>query len=377
MASSERLHARRPLVLVVLTAIVFLALDNGIYRSGLYAHATSTKSVAGHFAMVARWCIEQAPSTKKDVLVLGHSKIEAALSARQFDEENPDSNLRLVLGSSGGTTEKMWFYLLKHIDPNRNRYPAIVIPIDTYKTPPLSTDCDNLIADAQFLAPMLEPKDWRDFIDSYTDPKVHAKVVLGVAVSSHLYATDLQDLLLHPIDRYQELAWTKKAAPTFLYNWDGYDGSLETLVVDRENAKIVSAPPHLDPFRRGEAEERLKRLPQEHVAEWTARYHAFRKKWLTRIVDYYAGSPTKIVIVQVPRWPFDMPSLLPIEGAPSITDFIEPSQNVVLLDEHEFEDLEKPENFYDVLHVNKHARHEFTARFAKELRSALGDAPPR
>jgi hypothetical protein len=375
MASSERLHARRPIVLVVLSLVVFLALDNALFRSGFYSNVTSTKSVAGHFAAVARWCIATPPSPKRDVLVLGHSKIEAALSARLFDELNSDSHLRIVLGSSGGTTEKMWFYLLKHIDPDRRRYAAIVLPIDTYKTPPLETDCENQIADAQFLAPMLDPRDWRDFVESYTDPRVREKVILGMAVSSHLYAVDLQDLLLHPIDRYETLEWTKKAASTFLYNWGGYEGDLETLEVDRTTGKILKAPAYLDGFRRGEAEARFQKLPEEHVAAWTRQYHMFRQRWLTRIIDYYAGSETKVIIVQVPRWPFNMPALLPIEGAPSIRDFVKPLSNVVMLDENEFVDLEEPRYFYDVLHVNKEARGIFTRRFAKELRAALGDAP--
>jgi hypothetical protein len=374
MASSERIHARRPVILVILSLLVFVALDNGLFRSGLYSRVTSTKSVAGHFAAVARWCITTTPSQKKDVLVLGHSKIEAALSARIFDEDNPDSHLRIVLGSSGGTTEKMWFYFLKHIDPDRTRYAAIVIPIDTYRTPPLETDCNNQVDVAQFLSPMLDIADWRDLIGTYNNPDIRSKVILGAAVSSHLYATDLQDLLLHPVDRYESLAWAKAAAPTFLYNWDGYDGTLETLELD-EKGKIVHAPPQLehDAFRRGETEARMLKLPKEFVGIWTERYHAFRRQWFTRMIEYYAGSNTKIVFVQVPRWPFDMPALMPIDGAPSITDFVTPSQNVVVLDEKRFEDLEAPRYFYDVLHVNKLARGIFTRRFSKDLRAALDD----
>lgn len=374
MASSDRFHAKRPLALVVLTLVVFLVLDNGIFRSGLYANIESTKSVAGHFSAVAGWCLNAKPSPKRDVLVLGHSKVEAALSPRQFDEENPDSHLRLVMGSSGGTEEKMWFYFLKHVDPNRSRYAAIVIPLDTYITPPSGTDCDNLIADAQFLTPMLHPRDWSDFANSYTNPSVRQKVLLGMAASSHLYAVDLQDFILHPVERFRDVEFAKQSGPSYLYNWGGYAGNLDNLVLDFDALKIVRAPKHLDAFRRGETEYRMKPLPADKVVGWTYRYHAFRKQWLTRIVDYYAGSATKVVFVQVPRWPFDMPVLKPIPNAPSVLEFIKPSANVVVIDEHEFDDLESPHYFYDVLHVNALARHEFTARFASKLRSALGDA---
>jgi hypothetical protein len=372
---SERLHARRPWWVLLSSLLVFLALDNGIFRSGLYSKVESTKGVAGHLAAVARSRLATQPSGMREVLVLGHSKIEAALSEKIFEQDNPDSKLKLVLASSGGTTEKMWYYLLKHVDPNHNRYAAIVIPIDSYKTPPLGTDCDNLIDVAQFLAPMLSSADWQDLIGTYSDPKVREKVVLGAVVSSHLYALDLQDLLLHPVSRQADLQWSSANGATFLYKWDGYDGDLTTLEIDKVNAKILHAPPHLDAFRRMEAEVRFQKLPLEYVGLWTNRFHEFRKYWIMRMVDLYANSDTKIVFVQVPRWPFDMPTLTPIEGAPDLRDFVKPSKNVVVVDGDEFVDLEKPEYFYDVLHVNKLARREFTVRFAKDLRAALGDLP--
>lgn len=369
MGNSERLHAKRPATLLLLSLVVFLTLDNGIFRTGFYSKISSTQTVAGHFAAVARWRLEAPPSGKQDVLVLGHSKIEAALSEKQFEQESPNANM--VLASSGGTTEKMWYYLLRHVDPDRNRYAAIVVPIDTYKTPPLETDAENLIDVAQFLAPMLTASEWRDLIPTYTNPDVRGKVVVGALVSSHLYALDLQDLLLHPINRKQDLEFGNAAGPTFLFDWEGYDGDLTTLEIDRPHAKILHAPPQLDPFRQAEAEFRLRTPPPEHVGIWTQRYHEFRKHWFSRIVDLYAGSQTKLIFVQVPRWPFDMPMLLPIPGGPDLRDFVKPSKNVIVIDEDAFTDLEKPEYFYDVLHVNKHARREFTTRFGKHLREAL------
>src|SRR5262249_53442289 len=137
--------------------------------------------------------------------------------------------------------------------------------------------------------------------------------------------------------------------------------------------KIVRSPPQLDPFRRAETEGRLQPPPPEWAQKWTERYHAFRREWLTRILDYYRGSDTKVIFVQVPRWPFLMPLLTPLPDAPNIRDFIEPSKDVIVRPEEEFEDLETPYYFYDVLHVNHRAREKFTSRFGKDLRGALGD----
>ena len=376
MASSERLHARRPVVLVVAMLVVFAGLDTAIFRSGLYAGITSTKSVAGQFAAVARYRISVPPPPgKRQVLVLGHSKIEAALSERQFDEENPDSHLKIVMGSSGGTTLKMWYYLLKCVDPHQDRYAAVVLPIDTYLTPPQEFDDENQISIAQFLAPMLDVEGWRDLIGTYTKPDVRARAIVGALVSSHLYALDLQDLLLHPVDRYRAREWERAAVPTFLYEWKGYEGDVTDLEIDPKTAKIIHAPEHLDAFRRAEAEVRFHIPPPEVAQAATAQFHAFRRQWLKRIVGLYANTETKVIVVQTPRWPFFMPAITPIPGAPNVRDEIPPSKNVIVVPEPEFEDLEEPKNFYDVLHVNTLGRHAFTARFAKLLRTELGDLP--
>jgi hypothetical protein len=44
-----------------------------------------------------------------------------------------------------------------------------------------------------------------------------------------------------------------------------------------------------------------------------------------------------------------------------------------MADENAFVDLEKPQYFYDILHVNKAGRREFTTRFGKTLRKILDD----
>src|SRR5262249_44842052 len=163
----------------------FALLDASIFRSGLYARVSSSKTVPGHLTAVVRYSVGSKTPGKREVLVLGHSKIDVALSQKQFEKENPDSQLKLVFGSSGGTTEKMWYYLLKHIDPGQRRFAAIVIPIDTYRTYPEPTDCDNLIDVAQVLAPMLDASEWRDLIGTYPDPDVRARVTVGALVSSH------------------------------------------------------------------------------------------------------------------------------------------------------------------------------------------------
>jgi len=224
---------------------------------------------------------------------------------------------------------------------------------------------------------MLTTREWRELIESYSNPDVRAKVILGAVVSSHLYAVDIQDLLLHPMKRYEGLTWTKSVARTFLYNFDGFEGDMTTLDVDRSTGKVRHFPEHLDPFRRAQAEGCFREPSPTLTPIWTQRYHAFRTRWFERIVDYYRGSSTKVIFVQVPRWPMDAPLLRTLPNAPDLRDDERiRAPNVVFVDEHLAEDLEEPRYFYDMFHVNKLAREAFTTRFGRVLRKELGDLPP-
>lgn len=373
MASSKSLHAKSPVWLVLLTLATFAFLDNAIFRSGLYERVESNKTVPGAFSAMVRYRVNSSASGKREVLVLGHSKIEAAFSAKQFDAENPDSNVKFVYGTSGGTTEKMWYFMLAHVDPHHDRFASIIIPQDQYRTPPLLTDAENLYDVAQVVAPLLTPREWQLLIDSYTNPVVKRQVMLGAAVSSHFYAVDIQDLLLHPVARYENLDWMRANVTTYLYDFKGFDGSMEGVALDPATKKLAWAPPHLDAFRRQEAESLFRESTPEQAKELTLRYAAFRKQWLSRIVDLYANSTTKLVFLQVPRWPFPMPLITPIADASNVRELVAAAPNVIFFDENEFVWLEQPKYFFDAFHTNLHGRRLFTHELGARMRTILED----
>lgn len=366
------MHARRPLPLLALTLLAFELGDAAIFRSGLYERVSSSETVAGKFMTRVRYGLDTPPSDKREILVLGHSKVEAALSFKQFDREHPASPLRLVVGTVPASTPKVWFYMLQHLDPRRDRYAAIVVPLDQYLVAPMVDDEENEIVTAQMVAPLLRASDWPDFVSSYTDPGVRERVAVMGLVASRRYPLDLQDLLLHPVDRYRNVTWNRENVTSYLYEWPGYDGDVSTLVVDPATGKILHMPEHLDSFRRAEAQARFTPLAAGDAAVFTDRYAAYTRRWLGRILAAYAASATRLVFLRVPRWPMPLPQILPVAGAPDVRDWIPRRANVTVLEEDAFSDLERPEDFYDVLHVNQRARAVFTRRFGARLAEILG-----
>ena len=91
----------------------------------------------------------------------------------------------------------------------------------------------------------------------------------------------------------------------------------------------------------------------------------YRLRWLGELVSRYAESPTRLVLFRVPRGPF--PAVFKRAGSPEAVRRLAASGRVHVLDEHLFEDLERPELFFDILHLNAEGRRLFTERLAKEL----------
>jgi lysophospholipase L1-like esterase len=83
----------------------------------------------------------------------------------------------------------------------------------------------------------------------------------------------------------------------------------------------------------------------------TGHHAAFRRRWFGRLIDYYRGTPTKIVFVRLPRGPIPRPDYLVRKKSSSIREFAS-QPGVLLADEHAFDSLETPELFKDAFHLN-------------------------
>jgi len=95
--------------------------------------------------------------------------------------------------------------------------------------------------------------------------------------------------------------------------------------------------------------------------------YRYRKEWLGRIVDRYRGTSTRVVFVRVPRAPVPPPA----SGTALPSAISELAPAVTIVDENAFTSIEKPEYFFDSLHLNAQGREEFSKQLAARLQETV------
>jgi lysophospholipase L1-like esterase len=110
------------------------------------------------------------------------------------------------------------------------------------------------------------------------------------------------------------------------------------------------------------------------VGPQTGDLAAHRREWFGKIVDRYRDSPTKIVFLRLARGPIPRPDNLEQKQSNTIREFAR-RPNVLLVPEHAFDSLERPEFYKDGMHLNREGAARFSAMLAEEMAKLLG--PPR
>lgn len=359
---------RGPLGSLILAAALFFLLDSIIFRSGLYARIMSPDTTAGKFFHTVLYERYRASDPARDVLLLGNSKMEFAFSVKTFEEKFPASPIHLVLGAVAGSTEQWWFYMLRYLDPGRDRYAAVVIPISNYQIGPWREDFQGRFDTAQVIAPILSASQWPSFLKTYSlYPEIQTRAALLALLSSHVYALDVQDLLLRPKRRLDALKRRKRAGSRWLFDYEGISGDVEELRLDHGTGQIVRYPATFTEFKKRETNYQFERAAPEEALRLSERNAAFEANWLKQIVAHYGGSRTKLIFIQMPRWPIPLPESEPLPAAPDIRTLVGSAANLVITDPGEFTFLESPHYFADMLHLNTEGRRLFTERLGADL----------
>jgi hypothetical protein len=182
-----------------------------------------------------------------------------------------------------------------------------------------------------------------------------------------IYRRDLRDFLANPLQRLSLVEAYRQNGAAWWAAYDGNDGTLAGLKRN-PNTGELSFPPGISPglqdmVRNFLDVKQLVVFPPER---------AYRKKWMRKLMSLYAKTPAKFVIFRVPCYPVHV--LPPEPNPPDPNSFVNSIRNnprVIVLDEHLFDDLESPENFFDGEHMNKIGRAKFSVRIAQALENAL------
>lgn len=365
-------EARNPLLVLLLAIAVFALADNFVFRTAVYAHLPmiTTSGRLAHFILDEE---SRPPSGKEEVMATGSSKMQFGLWDKVAENAaDPGGRFRIINGATHGASEKWTYYILKRLDPGHRRYRAIVISDSEYKVYPYYDDQENDFAAAQALAPFITVRDWPDFISSFTNPAVRENVRYQGIFSSHGVGMDLLLSSGRIAERILHGGVTK------LLTDEGPPESVVALSTSVPGTaprgslvRVVSYPAHFDVFQRENADADFRYPSTADAIGFTRRQAQFHQKWLTKIIEMYEDSPTKLIFVQMPRWPVRLPRTAPIASAPDIRDLLPRRKNVVFLDDSEFTFLEQPKYFWDLHHLNRVGRRLFSERLGIRIREIL------
>jgi len=353
-------------ILACLGAVAgWFLLDAAIFRTHLYPSVLAPDSSAGTFELTLRAeRLAQRRLGDNLICTIGNSRF--AYSPKLANQMTPETGYIFRHAGVPGSDLRNWYYMLRDLDPQANRYQAIVIGLPSYDDEDDALDRADDMRSMHFVVYRLRLSDTWDFAKSFRTPEKRWEAFRGTLLKGFALQRDVHAFLEHPKDRIAYVHLAHQGYESWMADYVETKRNLAGFSVDWTTGKAVY-PPNLDPGVQSTLEYMVKWPPvTEHVAE-------YNRLWLGRILDRYQRSRTRIVFVRLPRSPTPRPEHPPV--ASTVRGFAK-RPGVMLYDEHHFDYLEHPELFKDAVHLNYDGIHLFTADVARGIARLLGAPRP-
>jgi hypothetical protein len=351
----------------VLAAILcFVALEGILFHTGLYSSIIEPDSTTGYMEVQLRNEIRRPKPNRDQVLAVGHSRM--ALLPRVVNQEKPGTGYTFASIGLGGTTPRVWYYALRAVDPTARDYAAIVIPTDDFNDVDRYDYQSEREADLHYLLARLGLRDLMEFPWTHQSKKLQWLAFRGIILKGFVYKRDFMEFLNHPLARIAKARFVDRDSAGWYYGYGGVDENLDGLRIDWRH-KTIQFPDRIPEEKRKVIEDILfPTLPLDQGRET-----AYLRYWYGKIIERYRGSGTKLIFMRVPRAPTSPPD--PPPKLNSAIRQIASEPDVIVLDEHLFDQLEHPDFFWDAWHLNGQGMEAFSRLLATEVRRVLG--PPK
>ena len=353
--SPRPLHVGRNLFLGI---AAFICVDGAIFHSGLYVSILAPSSYAGRVERITLAEKKRAPSGLKEVLVLGDSRIAEGFSASLANELGSAAGLKFVSLAEPAASANTWYYMIREVDPTKQRYSAIIVPYGLGYEP---NSADPLRI--SMTAPLLRYGDAFHFASGFQRWSGRFRAFLASLLRGSAYQDDVVDLLSHPVARIMNIQQADK--PHSGSDYKGRDYDLVGTSYDASTGQVRFAPKLTEAQRLGFRKSLIQ--PSQSDTEYSLK---LQRDWIPRIVGRYSDSPTAIVLTPLPRGPF-----LELGGFSKGHESVLPTSVIkktsFSMPGHTFEFLEKPEYYFDAFHLNAKGRHKFTETLVSELMGHL------
>jgi hypothetical protein len=148
----------RALAWTVASLLAFLLMEGAIFRLGWYNQYLEPDSSAGEVEGYLSWLKRYPHNGSPEVLVMGDSRIAEGFSAR-LAGRNVQQRLRFWNFGIGGTTPRIWYYMLRDADPTRRRFKVIVMALGEYADEDKWDSSEDRVLDLNYLIGRLRSLD--------------------------------------------------------------------------------------------------------------------------------------------------------------------------------------------------------------------------
>jgi hypothetical protein len=254
--------------------------------------------------------------------------------------------------------------MLRDLDPTRDRYRAIVFGVEDYDDEDGAYDVSDDLSALHYVAARLRLTDVIPFALSFHSPAVRWEAFRGSLFKGIVFQRDILAFLTHPAKRVADVKLTNRGYEEWTYGYVETDRNVVGLKIDWPTLTAI-LPSGNDGLR-----DQMNCCVLYRPYPQTGQIAAFRRKWFGRLLERYRGTPTKLVFLRLPRGPSPRPDGLVQKKSSSIREFAA-RPGVLLVDEHAFDSLERPELFKDAFHLNNAGCSLLSVRMAQEVARLL------
>jgi alginate O-acetyltransferase complex protein AlgI len=367
--SFDTLPKKTAALLVVAAFAIFGLVDVLVFHTGSYRGLLDPSSSTGSFEAAIAQFRAVRPEPGHDVLVLGDSRIYSGLDPRTASIASGD--LRFLNGGVPGTTPRTWPFFVRAIDPNRNRFRAVVIAVDTYGDDDSaigSLDGDNRSLDLRYVVLQTRLGDIPRLAGSFPDPRERVERGLDLLWRGPELRDDFQAFAADPVARLTGIA---QARDTQTYDPLAAHPRSQTLAgmqVDFARGTIRYPAGISGEERRAIATQVLR------VGEASPSYGHYRMEWLAPIAARYAAAGVPLIFVRIPTRPAHRAtSEIPRGSLAAIAR----DQRARLIPAAGYLALEQPGLFADEDHLNRAGSLRFSRLLGADVARELSDRAPQ
>ena len=225
--SSATIRARLA-PLLGLASLIFagwLLVGAVLFHSGFYyRYVASPDSTAGEAERALQVIDQRYIPGARNVLVLGDSRTAEGFSSRVANLTAPAINF--IEAGMAGTTPRVWYYLLRKVDPAGDRFDAVVLLRIVDASEPDRECLGDRSLDLAYLPPLVTAADALDIPRAFTQPSAREQAWRNVLLPMRSARADLDGLAGSPRQRLRDVRANLRAYVASRY---AYAGHAETL----------------------------------------------------------------------------------------------------------------------------------------------------